>query len=116
MAKKIKSFSNDEMAELFHTGLRKALDSKWSSIIWNVIHILPKDVWADYVDFMAKAALKWNMEKITLENVTALFKWEGKATSRGERSLHLLLEAASPEDILCMHEWFKGCAGIMRSE
>lgn len=36
-------------AEVFHTGLRKALDSTASSICWNAIYLLERDDWHNFL-------------------------------------------------------------------
>jgi len=66
-----KPFTEKEamFAELFHTALRKSLDSKASSICWNAVYILEQDAWHDFVSKASNSMGKKLTKKVCLEAI-----------------------------------------------
>lgn len=56
MAKvKKEKLDREYLAECLHVALRKACDSTPTSIAWNVIHLLSKETWGEYVELVFSA-------------------------------------------------------------
>jgi len=36
-------------SEMIHTGFRKAMDSKWSVLVWNVVRLTPPNIWEEFL-------------------------------------------------------------------
>ena len=39
---------------MFHTALRKDVDTKWAGVIWNIIHELNDDIWNNFCDICSE--------------------------------------------------------------
>jgi hypothetical protein len=61
----------DCWSEALHTALRKCCDSLPSSIAWNAIYLMDKNVWPEYVDHVCKVVSE---SGITPDDVKGLVK------------------------------------------
>jgi hypothetical protein len=64
--------------ECLHTALRKGCDSAWTSVAWNVVHLM-NDSWEQFLRDIAKYEPK-NAE--TLDHAASM--WRAKALPRNE--------------------------------
>lgn len=72
------NWTNEEalVAEIWHTGFRKALDSTASAICWNAIHLLDNDEWREIIQQVTRV-MKSN-EPLVRENMAIQ---KGKTTA-----------------------------------
>ena len=89
-------------AELFHTALRKSLDSKASSICWNAIHILEGDAWGDFVHNVVSGKGKKLTKKVCVDAIEY---------GRADRNLlRIGLEMLTDEEYGILDKWIRDCS------
>lgn len=99
--------------EMFHTGLRKAVDSRWSSIAWNAAHLMSRPevevptVWGRYCKWAEEKIKEWPAEP-SLQHVRELFQWNPRGPRTASVNLWcLILDDAGLDDAYQMWEWIK---------
>lgn len=107
-----------DFGEIFPTGLRKGLDSKWSALAMHTVRLLPPEVWASYRRWALKRIEGWQQHP-TLEQVAALFlvdDWHPPSGS-AVQAWKLVLEQAPIRDAIDMRYWIdagvNGSAALM---
>lgn len=99
-------FKQQDFGEVFATGLRKGIDSKWSALAIHVVRLLPDEVWASYCRWANDLIKSWDQHP-TLDQVAKLFTLEGwnPPSGSGVQAWRLVLEQSSISDAADMRAW-----------
>lgn len=107
----------DMWAEGFHVYWRKGSDSKYSVVIWNLIHVIPREVWGSFCDHMASEIGDTECSSISAAQIArAIKRWDGlPPETRGEpvyfcRSFKALLELMDNDELSGLEAWFQQIA------
>lgn len=109
------------VGELLHTGLRKGLDSDWSALAWNFVHVISGGPWGEYCKWAEKRIEQWPQNP-SAEDVNELFCFypyspqfsaEERAAMepylRELQTWKLILRQAGRDDLLSMRSWINEC-------
>ena len=118
-------FLTDHFDETFHTGLRKGLDTRYSVLSYNIIHLVPNEVWQAFCAYMiaglkdkpisaecfGRLLAKWRSDVFLVrlyQNDNA--HWERlKRDSRLIYAFDAAMNCMPLEDVAALVEWFSYC-------
>ena len=68
----------DQLGEVLHTALRKGCDSKWSSLMWSMVHSVDVKIWDELLNVVDRSfqdngvtveALRWAFEEFDYDRI-----------------------------------------------
>ena len=72
-------YSDRPFSEMFHVSLRKGVDSRYSSLSWNYMHICDADVMVNFCGYVDRRLKEADADKLTGELLAQICKnwsWE----------------------------------------
>lgn len=128
------AFLSEQFGETFHTGLRKGIDTRYSVLAYNIVHLVPGEVWQAFCAYMI-AGLQDRLGPLRPEDVGRLLgKWHsdpflerlyGEHRDRWERlkrdmrlihTFDAAMNCMPQNDIPALTEWFNYCYSVQPSE
>lgn len=81
----------ENLGEALHSALRKLCDSKPTSLAWNLIHVLPGEIWGSYLDHVHARLKDAPADRRALVLRKASLDWDYSGTP-AKATLHCTFE------------------------
>lgn len=104
-------------AEMFHTGLRKGLDSNWSSLAHRMTSNLSNDDYVVFLEKLLKSIKGYGLSTDTIYNYLQKFNFPfydmktSQHITTEQSNFGLIMNIISKDDAEGIYEWIKYCNG-----